>query len=390
MRILVITTNIGRTAPGIVFERLIYGLSSLHQIDVLTADYDTSVDLSRVYNIIINKQFNIHPRIFRLLISLFGINPFDCYWALKSIRLLKSKKINPYDIAFSFISNHHFAPLIAGGKIAKKYNCKYATHFLDAIPAPPGWNDNIGYSKGVKRLMFKYLSKANALFSTNNQMLAYQLSTFIPSKNLITDVIYNPSIDRFKEFLNSECDTNYFVYTGGIYGARKVKYLLEGFERLLELYSDSYVLFVGSYIEASLLRNLNHRTLERIKILPFTKDLDQYYSCATALIDIDADIENDVFLSSKIINYIMINRIIITETGANSPSRNLFKDIDSIIQCDHDSGQMYEAMKESIIMKGSITFENRKHVSELFSLENVVKRLNISLTRLTTKELLNI
>ena len=42
--------NVGRTATGIVFERLIHGLSSLHQIDVLTADYDPSIDLSRVCN----------------------------------------------------------------------------------------------------------------------------------------------------------------------------------------------------------------------------------------------------------------------------------------------------------------------------------------------------
>lgn len=376
--------NVGRTAPGIIFEKLIHGLSLQHQIDVLTADYDSSIDLSRVSNIIKSKISNIDPRIYKSLISLFGFNPYDYFWTWKSIRLLKSRKLNQYEIVFSYISNHQYTPLIAGEIIALKYNCKYAIYSVDAIPAP-GWPEDYEYFKGVKRLVAKYLSKADAFFSANNQMLAYQLSTFKPSKNLITDVLYNPVIQKFKVFPNSECESNYFVYTGGIYGARRANYFLEGFEKLLELYPNSYVVFVGSRLSPSSLQNLNQKTLERIKIFPFTRELDQFYSYATALIDIDADLENDVFLSSKIANYIMINRIIITETGKNSPSHNLFKDINSIIQCNHDSNQMYEAMIKSIKMKGNNIFDDRKYVSELFSLENVVKKLNISLTKLSLK-----
>jgi hypothetical protein len=36
-------------------------------------------------------------------------------------------------------------------------------------------------------------------------------------------------------------------------------------------------------------------------------------------VDIDADIENDVFISSKFFNYLMINRKILCITGKNSP-----------------------------------------------------------------------
>lgn len=373
--------NVGRTARGIVFERLIHGLSSMHQIDVLAAEYDPSIDLSKVHKIIISKRAYIHPRIHKFLISLFGIDIYDSFWSWKSIRLLKFRKVIQYDIVLSFLSNYNYGAVIAGKRIAKKYKCKYAIHSLDAVPAP-GWPEDYGYYIGSKRFIAKYLSKADAFFTTNSQMLKYQLSTFRHSKSLITDVIYTPSIQKPIKFPNSKGETNYFVYTGGIYGARTDKYLLKGFEKLLEVYPDSYIFFVGYHYLPSSFQNLNQRTLERIKIFPFTKELDPYYSCATALIDIDADIENDVFLSSKIANYIMINRIIITETGENSPSRILFKDIDSIIQCNHDSDQMYEAMKKSIKMKGNNIFEDRKSVSELFCIDNVVKRLNNSLTRL--------
>jgi glycosyltransferase involved in cell wall biosynthesis len=384
MKILIITSDVGRTAPGIVFERLIQGLSSLYEVDILTAEYDPSLDLSKVGSIIVSKKYEMHYKIHKFLISIININPYDCFWTWKLIRKIKSRKSFQYEIVFSLFSMHNYAALIAGKKIALKLGCKAAFYSVDAIPSPPGgWPESIVYARKVKRLISNYLSTADAFFSSNDQMLKYQLSTFFSTKNLITDVVYSPINGKFKEFIVSKSNTNYFVYTGSIYGARNINYLLEGFKKLLELYPDSYIIFVGTSFPKSFLKNLNQILIERIKIYPFTKELDMYYACATALIDIDADLENDVFLSSKIISYLTINRIIISETSNNSPSRNIFKNIDSIIQCDHDSDQLYDAMKKAIELKSSISFDNRKSVLELFSIKNVADRLSISFAKLS-------
>jgi hypothetical protein len=224
--------------------------------------------------------------------------------------------------------------------------------------------------------MAKYLHHVNAFFTTNDQMLNYQFKTFIPKEHLITNVIYNPGLDKIKEFPKSDQIINNFVYTGGIYGPRKAEYLMEGFEKLLEIYPDSKLVFVGSQLSTISLAKLKPETLNKIDIISFTRDLDPYYSCAVALIDIDGDIDNDVFISSKITNYIMLNRIIISQTGINSPSRHLFKNIDSIIQCDHDSDQLCEAMQKSIIMRNSISFADRNAIIKLFQLENIVDQMN--------------
>ena len=50
MRILIVTSNVGRTAPGIVFERLIHGLSIHNEIDILTPDFDPSINLDKINN----------------------------------------------------------------------------------------------------------------------------------------------------------------------------------------------------------------------------------------------------------------------------------------------------------------------------------------------------
>ena len=255
MRILVVALNVGRTAPGIIFERLIQGLSTLHHIDVLTADYDPSIDLSNVHGILVSKKNYVHPRIHKFLISSYGIDFFDCYWACKSSRLFRLKKFNNYSLVLSFLSNYNYGAVIVGNRLAKKYKCKYAIHSIDAVPAP-GWPEDSGYFKGVGRFVSKFLSKADALFSANNQMLTYQLSTFNSSNCVIKDVIYSPTINSFKILQYSDVETNYFVYTGGIYGARKANYLLGGFEKLLEFYPDSYVVFVGSQLPEQPMKNL--------------------------------------------------------------------------------------------------------------------------------------
>lgn len=374
--------NVGKTAPGIVFEKLIQGLTSVHQIDLIAADYSPSIDLTCVNKIIIKKKNNLHPRIAKFFISYFSVNPFDCIWAWKLKRLVNKQIENNYDFVLSFLSSGNYAALIAGIYLSKKINCKLAVHSTDAIPAPIGWIEKDMFYKGLKKMIAKYLRKTDAFFSTNYQMLAYQLKTFIPKVDLITNVIYTPGFNKIKTFPSPTESINNFVYTGGIYGARKADYLLAGFEKLLGIYPDSKLLFIGNHFSTISLSSYKSSTLQQIHFLPYTRNLEPYYSQAIALIDIDAEIENDVFLSSKMPNYLMINRIIISETGNNSPARYLFKGIKSIFQCDHDPNQIFHAMKKSIELKDKITFEDRNEIIELFKLENIVEQLNNSFRKL--------
>ena len=376
--------NVGSTAPGIVFEKLIQGLSISNEIDVLAADFVPSIELPKVANVNILNKNKIHPRISRLFITLFGVDLFDCIWAWKAKRLVNKKTNNTYDIILSFLSTHNYAATIAGTYLSKKLSCKLAIHSTDAIPAPIGWIEDDLFYKGLKRMMAKYLSKADAFFTTNTKMLQYQLKTFTPKVNLITNVIYNSGFETNKEFPKPDMSTNNFVYTGGIYGARKVDYLIAGFEKLLELYSDSNLIFIGNQSPAISISNYKPLTQQNIYFIPYTKDLEPYYKCATALIDIDADIENDVFISSKMPIYLMINRIIISETGKNSPARHLFKGMESIIQCDHDSDQLCEAMRKSIVSKNKIRFDDRYKITKLFQLENIISQLNKTLNHIMT------
>lgn len=384
MKILIITENIGKTSPGIVFERLVYALSLKHDIDLLVADYNPSINLSKLSNVRSFKKKNIHPRIDRFFLTYFGFNPFDSFWAWKITKAINETEIVKYDVILSFLSFNHYIPLIAGSYLSRKYNKKFAVHAVDAVPAPLGWLNDNKYYAGLWKMVGNYLSYADGFFSANLKMLEYQLNGFLSKEELLSDVIYNPTFGTFHYLpLNNEIG-NQFIFTGGIYSVRKADFVIQGFEKLLDIYPNSKLLFIGTREESLSFQKVKRETVNKIEVIPYTDNLKPYYMNATALIDIDAAIDNDVFLSGKITDYLMVNRVIISQTGVNSPSRHLFKDIDSIIQCDHDSDQIFEAMKKSIAVKELVDFNDRNKVIELFKLENVVEKLNKALEKLVS------
>jgi len=371
MKILIIAKNVGRIAPGIVAERLIKGLSERHEVDVLSTDYDPSTELTNIKKVIRFKSYEIKPVISKILISFFSFNPLDVYIAKK----VANNCVCKYDLIFSIVSSNHYVSLILGNKLSKKLKVKHFAHFLDAIPAPGGWLKDDFFYKGLKKFMARTLAKVDGVFASNQQMLDYQLSTFKIKKKICKAVIYNPGPGKITYYEHQLSNQNTFIFTGGIYGPRKPLYILKAFKQLLGHYPNSTLEFVGSDIPDKSLSIFTADELKNVIVHPFNRNLTDFYERATALIDIDADFPNDVFLSSKIINYISINRIIISETGENSPSRNIFQGIPSIIQTDHNANEIMQGMIKAIKLKKDINFNDRNSVISLFDLKSNIDRI---------------
>lgn len=376
MKILIIAKNVGRIAPGIVAERLIKGLSEIHDLDVLSTDYDPSFKLTKVNKVIRFKSWKLNSHISKFFISFFSIDPLDIYVAKKTIYSCEDN----YDLILSFISSNHYASLMMGNSLSKRFKLRHFTILFDAIPAPAGWLKKDSFYRGLKIFIARNLAKVNGLFSSNQKMLDYQLSTFQKQHNIVTGVVYCPTNDAVQCYDYVEPEKNMFLFTGGLYGPRTPKYVIAAFQNILKEFPDSTLEFVGSVIESGYLLALSTHEKEKIIVHPFTKDLSPFYKRATALIDIDSDLDNDVFLSSKISNYIMINRVIISQTGEDSPSRTIFKNISSILQCNHDIEELTHAMKNAIKQVGRTDFNDRAKVISLFSLKNVITELNKKIT----------
>jgi hypothetical protein len=255
--------------------------------------------------------------------------------------------------------------------LSDRYNKKWIIYSVDAIPAPIGWVNDGGFYRNLKIYISKYIERCDAFFSSNEQMLRYQLEG-VKNPPLYNGVIYTPIRDIAITSCEKTTSSPVFLYTGGIYGPRKKEALLDGFRMLLNDYPNAQLLFVG------IGNNHNFETYNdlistgNIRICDYVQDLSMYYNQATALIDINAYFDNDVFLSSKVVNYLTIPKPIISITGYNSPSRNIFRESKSIIHSSHNPHTIYQALLKSINMNLDILKDRQIYINK-FSAESIVR-----------------
>ncbi|QBR13606.1 glycosyltransferase [Sphingobacterium sp. CZ-2] len=372
MKILIIAGNLDQSAPGIVFQRIVNGLSKLHEVHVIASHLDSSISLFSNDLRIIQKQ-KTNSKFDKLSMILFKRNLVDNLWGKKVAKSIHPKE--NYDLIFGLISFGHYEGLFGGLELRKKLLSPLAIYSVDAIPAPEGWMPKDYFYYSLKSMIRKNLSKTNAMFSSNDKMLNYQMSLMINKKKIFSSTVYTPSIGTFKILPPSKESENIFLYTGGIYGPRKLDYLFQAFENLIQKYPFARLWFVGTKISKQFLERYSEELQNKVSVYPFSDDLESYYQKATALIDIDADLPDDIFISSKIVNYLMVDRLIISETGEDSPSRLLFSGIESISQCNHSAKELYLAM-ENAITCADINYESRKVIIDKFHVNSVCKKLS--------------
>lgn len=384
MRLLVISHQIGKSAPGIVFERLLSELTKIKdiEVDIIACEYNPSIEIKNRGVQVVHYP-SLHYRLSNLMISIFKRD-----WISEFLKY-KIKLNNNYDFILALCSSGHLFGLVSGLFLIQKINCKIGCYLVDAVPAPLGWSINDRLYRSTIKLIARLLSKVDLVASVNQEMLDYQKKLFVP-KNGLESLVLLPSSGseevRIVEYKND--GIHQFLYTGNIYGLRTSKYVIEAFSKLLNEIKNVRLCFVGTTggeVETEI-KKYDEDVRKRIVVLPRTSDLLPYYKKATALIDIDAEIDNDVFLSSKMSSYLILNRPIICETGKNSPSRNLFKGIPSVIQCGHDAEELKVAMMKVIENYNSFDYSDRNKVLRMQSSKNVACNLYRTIKKLMDDE----
>ena len=377
MRLLVITDFIGIDASGIVIAKFLSELQKYNYLDVFTFKFDEREyhDLGNIH--IVNlpawfEKIRVDKR--KMLIRRLGFNPFYEYGRIKIIGNLAKG----YDAILGFCHGTGIFGLVCGVSLKKRLKIPLITYFFDAVPAPIGWIKDDRYRRNLARIVSRNLKYVDGLLSANKKMLQYELG-FVPRNNQIkvTGCVYTPGqSSELLELPVSNEGKIIFCYTGSIYYCRKADYILDAFNKLVKVKPNCELWFVGTKNLEEKVNLLDSGTKSRIKIFPYTYDLIPYYSASSALIDIDADLPDDVYLSSKITNYIGINRPIISETGENSESRRIFADLKTVYQCGHDAEELFTAMKSVVEIKGNYDYSEREALIKTFSLEENTAKLS--------------
>ena len=379
MKILAIYFESG-SGINVIYERLLNQLTSKGVV----------VDLVR--NTPLSEQENIRglrnhyhrtftPKMqswYRKFLRWFGTTPISDHWSQEVSKCLA----NDYDVVLACFGSTQLTPLVCGRMVAQKLGCKLAVYMVDAIPAPGGWTSKKSEFRGKLRIVRRLLPAADYVASANKHMLAYQLTTFKHKQGLLTNALYTSSPEEWHT--NPISKRTLFLYTGSLYGLRNPNYMWKAFKRIVAERPEAELMLVGlTFRLRGIDKILSPEERKHVIIARHTKDLAPFFADAKVLIDMDADREKDPFLSSKIAAYLRVNRMIVCETGKDTPSRELFADYRTIIQCDHSAESMYEGMKKALIMAESEQdFSERQPLIDLFSASNIGTTLWEDLKRL--------
>lgn len=377
MKVLIIADNLGNNAPGVVFRNILAGLSKKMEFDLISSTPDYTPTHNGNY--IFEKQSRIPSwRVRTSLFKLFGFYHTQKFWAK---RVQKHIKREQYDTIISLMSSTFYSSLMAADIYARKHHVKHICYCVDAVPAPYPWETDEAYSNSMKRLVKNYMQTVDTLCMTNKEMLDYEVG-LIGNENIKKVVLPNPPKYNEMVMLSNENIEPSFAYAGKIYGVRNPDALLQGFSMFVEQHPDAKLYFIGSGSLEAELNQKDYPCKDHVIFIPYTRELESIYSKCIGLVDVNANIDNDVFLSSKVISYLPYNRMIISESGKNSPVRNVFSDSRTIIHVSHSPEDFFRAMEQCIKCCPKVDYQERVNFLRGVSMEAVTDKFKSLISEL--------
>lgn len=354
---------------SIFYERIINELTKNCEVDIL-CDKQPELPFEQARNIFIHP---FSPKLsgwYRRFLRWFGTTPFSQRWSVQASEIVAKD----YDVVIAFMATSQLTSAVCGKYLSQKLGCKFAIYTVDAIPAPGGWTRKRSEVRGKRKIVARTFSAADYVAASNPHMLEYQLSLFKHKSGMRSDVLLTPSPDECFNYPPSDEIT--FLYTGSLYGLRNPNHFVRAFKRLMERYPSAQFVVVGMRKKLGKIdRILTAEERKQVVTGAHTSDLEPYFRRAMVLVDIDADRDKDPFLSSKIVTYLKVNRVILSETGRITPSREMFAGLNTVVQCDHNEDSLYEGMLRAIeVADSNPDFSERDELIKEFSIERVSER----------------
>lgn len=372
--ILIVTMDTDHTAPGVVFQALIRSLSSYAELTVLCPSWHPQDSFEGIHRVVLPHYHEHSWKTIRRRFRLFGSNFSDHNWVRKALpAAMDAIKELRFDWVVTFTSMCYFPSIVLGKELAIHLGLPWYIYSVDGIPSPAEWMDGDRKTHcSMARWLDRHCTGANTFFSANPFMMEYQ-KQILKSFTGKWDYLYTPHTlvqsPRAKEHSGIR-----FLYTGNLYGLRKVDGLADAFRQFRKNHPDARICFVGAWSHDSYdcFRDLTEEGA--VVFEPYCKDLTPFYETADILIDIGADIPGDVFLSSKIISYLPQNRPILSISGIPSPVRSILAGCPGIYFASNRAEEILSAMEDCVKALPS-GIKGREPFIDLFDADNVARKL---------------
>lgn len=368
---LIVALDASFSSPGIVFKTLIHSLAASCRITLLCQDADPALLRPEIRLIPLHHGVQSWRRAEKKWMRL-GCNPRDVRWARRTFRRNRKAIFQErYDALIVLTSNGYYSGLDLGKILHEQLRCPYIIYSVDGMPSPLPWLDgNTLLHRNISTHLREVCAGADLFLLANPQMVLYQRS-ILPEFKGQWDYLFLPFRALPADFAPVPHEGFNILYAGTLYGLRKIDGVVDAFRQFLSERPDARLLFVGGAWKQY---KAYAPDLVRDGKLIFkdpTDRIEEEYARADCLLDIAADIPDDVFLSGKVICYLPYDKPIIAVSGDNSPVSRIMGGVPSILQCHNRADEILAAFRSAQSIRDC---SDRKPLLEAFSPENICAR----------------
>lgn len=373
--ILFITYSFGKDTPvGVGSERVVKALANRGCRIIVITSSKVVVSIPNIQFIVKKNSPRLPSNFSAKLSNIVGRELFYFAWEIKAyIAAKKQLHKNKYvDVIYTRSNPISVCPI--GIRLKKKFHIPLLMHFTDPIPAPKEWcPDPKSRKRMIKQMQF-LLPHADLISFGNPHMLRYEknvMSISLPNAFISPDpvsrgFVYLPKKTEHKETFN-------LLFLGNIYGNRNPSCLFEAIEQL-----SNYP------IKLFLYGTNNGNFPDFVTVKDRTDDIDSVMQNMDVLVDIDGDDETPVFVSSKLKDYLSVNRPIFAISPNNSPSREILFGLHTVNISINETQHIRNILLSLMNTKYQDSdYEDRKKVLELFSADQIALEILNQINSLT-------
>jgi hypothetical protein len=376
MKILLIIYNLGGTASGIISYRVAKELACQgHEVVVFTSSVSVLQKITD-FEIITHRNL-ISDSFYRRIVSKIGsiihsqIPNINYSWAFYSYLRIK-RMLKDWTPDWVYCRTFPIEPCLVGNLLKKNLRLKVLQHFTDPIPAPKEYIKDIRMRVKLEKIVIPILRNADLLSFGTQAMMEYEQSLIpfnILNKSFVSPDIASSNSLRFLSMQESKVVK--FVFYGSIYGNRQPQILFNVIQDLIKMHKYNCEFLIYAPEPKKKIYNYNF-----IKYLGRINNPIDAFAQSTILVDIDGDDSFPVFISSKLKDYLLVNRPILSITPSNSPVNKLVHDLKTIKTTQNN----YESIFKSIqyILASALNDDDyleRNYLIQLFSPESVVNEI---------------
>lgn len=205
--------------------------------------------------------------------------------------------------------------LIPAFLLSRRYSRPLILHFSDPFPPPNEQHPGPEFMEGLQAM----INEAKAISFTNENTISYQqrFLSFPDDKAFVLKHIGpEPAVFGKPE------QPKHFYHIGGVGRHRPALPLLEGFSLYHQSHPESRLFFVGSS-EEYLRPLLRKHDFSFVELLPYTDRVQDVIRKAGVLVSIDAEVDRPIFTPTKVVEYLLTDRPVLSITPPGSPVEKL-------------------------------------------------------------------